>query len=46
MLIVEQKVREVLSISDYVFALRMGEIAFSGLPSALGSDELKKIFLL
>jgi len=45
-LIVEQKVREVLKISHHVFALKMGEIAFNGLPTDLQKDDqLKKIFL-
>lgn len=46
-IIVEQKVREVLSISDKVFALRMGEIIFRGMPSELeNGTKLQKIFLL
>lgn len=45
-LIVEQKVREVLKIAHYVYALRMGEIAFKGTPSELNSEELKKVFLV
>lgn len=46
-LIVEQKVREVLRIATHVLALRMGEIVFSGVPEELQRGEtLKKIFLV
>ena len=46
-LIVEQKVREVLRISDYVYALRMGKIIISGSPEEIQKGEiLKNIFLL
>lgn len=45
-LIVEQKVLEVLRIANRVYALRMGEIAFEGTPAELQQGErLKKIFL-
>ena len=45
-LIVEQKVREVLKISHHVYALKMGEIVFNGVPGELQKDDqLKKIFL-
>ena len=45
-LIVEQKVHEVLKISHHVYALKMGEIVFNGIPSELQKDDqLKKIFL-
>lgn len=45
--IVEQKVREVLQISKRVYALRMGEVVFSGSPSELQeSDTLQRIFLV
>jgi len=45
-LIVEQKVREVLKISNRVYALRMGQIVFEGTPAKLQEgDTLKKIFL-
>jgi branched-chain amino acid transport system ATP-binding protein len=45
-LIVEQKVREVLKISHHVYALKMGEIVFNGNPADLQQgDQLKKIFL-
>jgi len=45
-LIVEQKVREVIKIANYVYALRMGEIVFSGSPVGLNSETLRKIFLI
>jgi len=46
-LIVEQKVREVLKIADYVYALRMGKIVFNGTQEdILQGDNLRQIFLL
>jgi branched-chain amino acid transport system ATP-binding protein len=46
-LIVEQKVREVLRIATHVYALRMGEIVFSGTPAEVQQGEtMKKIFLV
>jgi branched-chain amino acid transport system ATP-binding protein len=46
-LIVEQKVREVLRIATRVYALRMGEIVFSGSPAEVQQGEtMKKIFLV
>ncbi len=46
-LIVEQKVREVLRIADRVYALRMGEVVFEGTPAQLqAGDTLKRIFLV
>ena len=46
-LIVEQKVRELLRIVQRVHALRMGEIVFSGTSEDLQSgDTMKKIFLV
>ncbi len=46
-LIVEQKVREVLKIANQVYGLRMGEIVFQGKPEELqAEDEMRKIFLL
>ena len=46
-LIVEQKVNDVLKIADLVCALRLGQIAFIGTPEELRDrDVLKKIFLL
>lgn len=46
-LIVEQKVREVLKIADDVFALKLGKLSFEGKPSELQDDQtlLKKLFL-
>lgn len=46
-LIVEQKVRELLRIAQKVYALRMGEVVFTGTPNELQSGEtLKKIFIV
>jgi branched-chain amino acid transport system ATP-binding protein len=46
-IIVEQKVREVLNISHRVYALRMGEIVFEGSPNELKTgDRLRRIFLV
>jgi branched-chain amino acid transport system ATP-binding protein len=46
-LIVEQKVRELLRITQKMHALRMGEIVFTGTPEELRSgDMMKKIFLV
>jgi branched-chain amino acid transport system ATP-binding protein len=46
-LVVEQKVRELLRIVQRVHALRMGEIVFSGTSEELQSgDTMKKIFLV
>ena len=45
--IVEQKVHEVLQIAHRVLALRMGEVAFDGKPDMLADPTaLRKIFLL
>jgi branched-chain amino acid transport system ATP-binding protein len=46
-LIVEQKVMDVLSISQRVYGLKLGKIAFSGKSEELKSskEELKKLFL-
>ena len=44
-LIVEQKVKEVLKIVHHVYALRMGEITYSGHPSELNTAKLREIFL-
>ncbi len=45
--IVEQKVREVLSIANRVYALRKGEIAFESTASQLqDGDDLRRIFLV
>jgi len=46
-LIVEQKVREVLKIADRVVALRLGQVVFEGTPAQLQEGEtLKRIFLV
>ncbi len=46
-LIVEQKVHEVLRIAMWVYALRMGEIVFSGTPEEVQKGEtMRKIFLV
>jgi len=46
-LIVEQKVREVLGICNRVYSIRLGKIAFEGLPGELKGDKerLKDLFL-
>lgn len=46
-LIVEQKVRDVLEISKRVYSLKLGKIAFSGTPEELKEDRdrLKQLFL-
>jgi branched-chain amino acid transport system ATP-binding protein len=45
-LIVEQKVREVLAIADKVYALKLGRLAFEEKPSELDEGKLKEIFLV
>jgi len=45
-LIVEQKVRDVLKISDIVYALRLGKLVFEGKAEELNDEKLKEIFLL
>lgn len=46
-LIVEQKVREVLKISDFVYGMKMGEMVFSGKPGEIQDKErLREIFLI
>jgi len=46
-LIVEQKVREVLNVCDRVYSLKLGKIAFEGQPDELKKDraKLKELFL-
>lgn len=46
-LIVEQRVREVLHVCHRVYALRFGKVAFSGEPGSLSSDtgKLRELFL-
>jgi len=47
MFIVEQKVKEILKISDRVYSVKLGKIAFDGNPSELIEDKekLKNLFL-
>lgn len=47
MLIVEQKVREILNISHRVYSLKLGKSAFEGIPATLINDKelLRKLFL-
>ena len=47
MLIVEQKVRDVLKIANRVYSIKLGKVAYSGPSEALLSDEdkLKELFL-
>jgi branched-chain amino acid transport system ATP-binding protein len=45
-LIVEQKVRDILKIADAIYAFKMGEIIFSGKPGDLSENEISKIFLV
>ena len=46
-LIVEQKVREVLEICHHIYSIKLGKIAYSGTPEALINDKerLKDLFL-
>ena len=46
-LIVEQKVREVLNISNRVYSMKLGRIAFSGEPETLqdNTEKLRELFL-
>jgi branched-chain amino acid transport system ATP-binding protein len=46
-LIVEQKVRKVLTIADHVYSLKLGKVAFSGPPADLTANPgtLRKLFL-
>ncbi|RJP65252.1 MAG: ABC transporter ATP-binding protein [Ignavibacteriales bacterium] len=44
-LIVEQKVKDVLKISDKVVALKLGEIVFKGKPDELTDMKVKEIFI-
>ncbi|MEO8398256.1 MAG: ABC transporter ATP-binding protein [Ignavibacteriaceae bacterium] len=46
-MIVEQKVREVLKIANKVYAIKLGRIVFEGIPTELEEGErLKEIFLI
>lgn len=46
-LVVEQKVRQVLNVCDRVYSVKAGQIVFSGTPNVLQADIalLKKVFL-
>jgi len=46
-LIVEQKVREILKVCQRVYSLKLGKVAYSGLPDELQHDKeaLKRLFL-
>jgi len=46
-LIVEQKVREVLEICDRIYSIKLGKVAFGGIPNKLKEDKakLKQLFL-
>ncbi len=46
-LIVEQKVREILKVCHRVYSLKLGKVSFSGLPDELQQDKeaLKRLFL-
>ena len=46
-LIVEQKVRDVLEIADHVYSIKLGRIAYSGSPENLknDTDKLRQLFL-
>ena len=47
MLIVEQKVKKVLAISDKVYSIKLGKVAFEGKPDELdgNQEKLKDLFL-
>ena len=45
-LIVEQKVRKVLQISHRIYGIKLGKVAFEGLPDELlRQGELQRVFL-
>ena len=46
-LIVEQKVRDVLEICNRVYSIKLGKVAFAGIPAELKGDKekLKQLFL-
>lgn len=45
-LIVEQKIREVLAIADMVYVLRNGEVSFAGPPTGLDDEKrLREVYL-
>jgi len=47
-LIVEQKVREVLGICNRVYSMKLGKVVFEGLPDDLKHDKekLMKLFVM
>ncbi len=47
MLIVEQKVNEILNISDRIYSIKLGKVAFKGKPAQLkgNKEKLKELFL-
>ena len=44
-LIVEQKVREVLKLAQYVYVLRNGTVSFSGTPGVFDDTKLSQVYL-
>ncbi len=44
-LIVEQKVREVLKLAHYVYVLRNGTVSFSGTPELFDNTKLRQVYL-
>jgi len=46
-LIVEQKVREVLEVCHHIYSIKLGKTAYSGRPEILKTDKhkLKELFL-
>jgi branched-chain amino acid transport system ATP-binding protein len=45
-LIVEQKVREVLKISDRVYGLKLGKVEFAGgVEEIMHDEQLRRVFL-
>jgi len=45
-LIVEQKVKEVLSISNRVYVLKLGKVAYEGIPEELlNKEDMRKLYL-
>ncbi len=44
-LIVEQKVRQVLKLAQYVYVLRNGTVSFSGTPELFDDIKLSQVYL-
>jgi branched-chain amino acid transport system ATP-binding protein len=44
-LIVEQKVREILKIAHRVYVLRNGQVSFNGSTAALDDAKLREVYL-